>query len=213
MKIIFPHIPKCAGSSIKQQLAGRGDVYFDYFNHPTWIYEPDREAGRIEQIKLKNILTERQEWIIFGHFASNVYSNLPYDMLIILLRDPLERAISHFHYVKQSLPDNEITRRRHEEVAWIKEDRMTIEEFVELHHIKYFYSEYYLKNIIIDERLLVLPVENIKKSFDTIFEKTGIQLSHSIWVNKGNYRGVPDNLRKSLGRDTSLYNDLINRTD
>lgn len=211
MKIIFPHIPKCAGSSIKSQLAKREDVFLDYFNHPTWAYEPDKESGRKGRDALKNTIRKLDSWIVFGHFPACIYYDLPYDLQIILLRDPLERAASHYHYIKQIIPDNNITRRRHAEVGPIKESRMSIEDFVELDHIKYFYSKYYLNSIALDERLIVVPMDDMESSCSKIMEVTNIKLDHTVRTNKGTYIRNFDHMRNIFHVDTDLYKCLISR--
>jgi len=211
MKILFPHIPKCAGSSIKSQLEKREDVFLDYFNHPTWAYQPDKEEGRKKQDELKETIRNLDLWIVFGHFSICTYYDLPYDLAIILLRDPLERAVSHYHYFKQLLPDNDTTRRRHKEVGPIKENRMSIEEFVELDHIKYFYSKYYLNNIALDEKILVVPMDDMKSSFSKIMEVSNLKLDYTVRANKSKYYGNFDHMRNVFKVDAELYNYLISR--
>ena len=168
--------------------------------------------GRLKQNKLKNTLVGLDTWIVFGHFSLGTYDDLAYDLKIVLLRDPLERAISHFHYVKQRLPDNKTTRRRHKEVSLIKDGYMTIEEFAELDHVKYFYSKYYLNKIILDERLIVLPVDNLEMSFTKIMEFSRIKLDPMVHVNKSKYFENFDHLRDKFSADAGLYNDLVSRS-
>jgi hypothetical protein len=208
MKIIFPHIPKCAGGSIKSQLKKREDVFLDYFNHPTWIYQPDKELGEMKQIELKEKIRKIDSWIVYGHFAPCIYFELPYDLVIIILRDPLERAVSHYHYVKQRLPDNNITRKRHKEVGPIKENRMSIDEFVELDHIKYFYSKYYLRNIVPNKNFIILSMHDMKFVCRKIFEKTNINLDYTIRLNRSRYDGNFGYLQDVFQTDTELYNCL-----
>ncbi|MBN8474943.1 hypothetical protein [Sulfuritalea sp.] len=209
MKVVFPHVPKCAGSSIQKQLEARGDVYLDYFNHPTWNNEADTAAGQIEQEKIRRRLVAVPAWIVFGHFAACAYDDLLYDRKVILLRDPLERAVSQFHFVQQLLPDNEVTRRRHKEVAAIKDGRMAIEEFAQLPHIRFFYSDYYLKNLAVDERLMILSVENLEVSFEAISTHCGLRLDRSIWVNESRHNRDFGHLSCYFSRDTDLYKELL----
>lgn len=209
MRIVFPHIPKCAGSSVKKQLAQRSDVHFDYFNHPTWVYDPDIESGTVAQNKLKVHLRKLDDWIVFGHFAASAYDDVPYDLKIILLRDPVERAISQFHYMQQLLPDNEVTRRRNPEVAPIKDGLMTIDQFADLHHIKHFYSEFYLSQLIRDDRLIVLSIGKLEASYNKIHEASGIRLDPVVWENRSAYGTIGDELRDKFSVDTALYHELL----
>jgi hypothetical protein len=209
LKIVFPHIPKCAGSSLRDQLIRRKHVYLDYLNHPTWVDEKDKRRGRRQQRELQERLAKLNEWVVFGHFASSAYDHLPYDLKIVLLRDPLERAVSHFHYIRDTLPDRPITRRRHHEVAPIKEGRMSLDEFLELEHIRLFYSNYYLKNLQLNERVIVLSVEDLGQSLEKLANRCGLSLSASVHVNKGRYRGVFENFRTHFATDTELYKQLL----
>lgn len=211
MKIVFPHIPKCAGSSIKSQLLAIADTRFDYVNHPTWIYEPDIQLGAVKQAEMKAELGKLDNWIVFGHFGASDYDDIPYDLKIVLIREPLQRAVSHFHYVKQALPDTEVTRRRHKEVAQIKGGTMSIDSFAQLNHIRFFYGNYYLRGLILDSRLLVLPVEDLSASFNKIKQKCGLSLDASVHHNQSSYEGTFGNLYDLFDDDRDLYNNLISR--
>lgn len=211
MKIVFPHIPKCAGSSIKSQIEDRADVFFDYHNHPTWVDEAEKIAGQKKQFDLKEKLQTLRDWLVFGHFSATDYDGIPYDLKILLLRDPLERAISHYHYILQNLPDNETTRRRHTEVSLIKDGKMSLEEFVELEHIRYFYSEYYLKGVAVDSRLLVVSIHSFPNSCKAIADASQIKLDPGISLNKSSYHAKYTHLAGNFSRDTELYLKLLGR--
>lgn len=211
MKIVFPHIPKCAGTSIKFQIESRDDVYFDYFNHPTWICQSDKSVGEGEQKKLKAKLAKLEDWFVFGHFSACAYDDTPYDLKILILRDPLERAVSHFHYVQQTLPDTEVTRRRHSEVSLIKDGRMSMEEFAELDHIQHFYGRYYLRGVALDSRLIIFSIDNLQDACKKISEACQIELKHSVSLNRSNYSSNYGHLKGIFASDTDLYRGLINR--
>jgi hypothetical protein len=208
MKIIIPHIPKCAGSSIMVQLATRADVHFDYFNHPTWMHAPDMQLGAVEQTKLKATLKQLKDWIVFGHFAASAYDDLPFDYKVLLIREPFVRAVSHFHYIKQLLPDNDVTRRRHYEVGLIKDGLMSIDSFSQLDHIRFLYSRYYLKNLTEDDRLIVLSVEDLPSSFIKLRERCGLCLNAGIHMNRSSYPGNFEHLREVFSDDSQLYHSL-----
>ncbi len=213
MKIIFPHIPKCAGSSLRDQLKEQPNFYTDYYNHPTWCYAPDIDEGKLQQKNLKKTLNSHHSWIVYGHFAANAYYDMPYDYQFMLLRDPLERAISHFHYIRQLLPDNEMTRRRHLEVGPIKDNKMQLDEFIQLNHIRFIYSKYYLKNLQIDSKLIILPVDRMQYSLNLLGKILDFPLNHEIKSNQSDYSGDFEYLRSNFIEDTDLYNKLINHTN
>lgn len=213
MKIIFPHIPKCAGSSVKKQLAGRADVVFDYHLHPTWVSQQDILIGRQKRNEVLSQLKSKQQWVVFGHFGPREYYSLDYDLVLVILRKPYLRAISHYHYFKKGLPDNEVTRRRNMEVGPIKDGRMSIADFIKLDRIRFFYSDCYLSGLALDDRLVVLPMEDLGSTYHTIHELTGISLESEIWENKNDYRKDGNaNYESYFTEDDELYSFLINRT-
>ena len=213
LRIIFPHIPKCAGTSVKEQFSNRTDVFLDYFCHPTWIHVADTVAGKALQAELKSQLPERSDWIVFGHFEASAYDDIDYDFKVLLLRDPLERAVSHFHYIKQSLPDNDVTRRRHREVGLIKDDQMSFEEFADLDHIRHFYGKFYLRNLDINQRLILLAVSDLDSSFYRLYLKTGLKLNTAVHSNRSIYSKDFGHLRSCFAEDVQLYQYLIAHQD
>ena len=101
-------------------MSNRTDVFLDYFCHPTWIHVADTVAGKALQAELKSQLPEWSDWIVFAHFEASACDDIDHDFKVLLLRKPLERAVSHFHYIKQSLPDNDATRWGHRQAGLIK---------------------------------------------------------------------------------------------
>ena len=96
MTVIFPHIPKTGGTSLQEQLKMSGlKVFFDYVAPPG--------NGLSHQLKEQQ-LNEKCDQIdfadydiVFGHFPIKRYSKSHYSY-VTLVRDPLERAISHYYY-------------------------------------------------------------------------------------------------------------------
>ena len=211
MRIVFPHIPKCCGSSIAAQLRSMTNVHLDYSLHPTWISATDISSGILERAKMIEKLDRLENWIVFGHFHSNAFDALAHDLKIILLRPPLERAISHYHYLKQVLDDNIITRRRHGEVGAIKDGHMTFEQFARLDHIRSFYGQFYLKNLEDNTKTLGLSTDNIDNAFTMIQEYAGIKLDKNVWINKSHHQEKFESCAPYFSDDDNLYQNIITR--
>jgi hypothetical protein len=209
IKVILPHIPKCAGSSLKKQLENDSRYFQDYNCHPTWQSNSDILSGKKKQRRIIKKLESRSSWIIHGHFASQAYYSLNFDYQILLLRQPLERAVSQFFYFKNILPKNKVSVRRHPEVLAIKSGVMEIGEFLLLDHVRYFYSRYYLENLLMDNRLIVLSVHDMASSLDAIGKLLNISFNPDIFVNQNSYTGDFRHLCSILDADTKLYEDLL----
>lgn len=93
---IFPHIPKCAGTSIQKQLEASGlRVFFDYEAPPGLA---DWHKRRCERRNADFDLLDFSAFdVVFGHFPILRYQRPNY-RYIAQLRDPYERAISHYAY-------------------------------------------------------------------------------------------------------------------
>ena len=104
---IFPHFAKCGGSSLRNQLENSNlNVYFDYEfpMHPSnkWM---------IEAAKRRNTETTLLNFenfdLVFGHFPISRYQRPEY-RYIALMRHPIKRAVSHFFYWKDVLPETNL---------------------------------------------------------------------------------------------------------
>lgn len=109
MKIVIVHIPKAAGTSLKNAISdkvGADNIYFDY-NRPLAKGDVQRKAHcLISSITAK----PREEALIFGHFLVGKYAGFngyyfrrrKEIAYATFLRDPLQRAISHFFFWKRT---------------------------------------------------------------------------------------------------------------
>lgn len=126
--LIFPHIPKTGGTSIRKFLEKtEKDIFFDY-DHPA--------AFKPHLIKM----SEKRNWdfskldfspfdMVFGHFPLKRYHTQDGNV-ILLLRDPVERVISSFYYWKDILPvSNQLAISRNPEILEVKEGRIDILQF------------------------------------------------------------------------------------
>lgn len=208
MRVLFPHIPKCAGGTIRRQIEGRQQVFLDYFSHPTWQSAVDREAGARAREVLKGRLRERGDWLVFGHFAAADYYDLEYDLQVLLLRPPLARAISHYHYIRDLQADTPVTRRRHREVGEIKDGVMPLEAFCRLDHVRHFYAGYYLKGVRCDDRTLTASTDDLTGAFARIADATGLSLDTAVRANRSEYSGDFAHLKNLFAADEALYQRL-----
>lgn len=108
MKIVFIHIPKAAGTSLKRAISdrvGTDSIYFDY-NRPFAKGGLQRKAHCL----LSSTRRKPREEIIFGHFLVGKYAKFngccfqrhKKVSYVVFLREPLQRAISHYCFWKRA---------------------------------------------------------------------------------------------------------------
>lgn len=94
MALIFLHIPKAAGSTLQ--------AIIERQYHPESVYTIDGTRVR-ESIETFKQLSEAQRVgirVLQGHMSFGLHRYLPQPTVYItLLREPVERILSHYHYV------------------------------------------------------------------------------------------------------------------
>ncbi len=109
MTIVFLHIPKAAGTSLKQAISeriGPANMVYDY--HRPMAKARWRRNG---DCLISSCLTRQPRGqVVFGHFLAGKYAHFTGSGFIkrpgfhyaIFFREPLQRAVSHYHFWKRT---------------------------------------------------------------------------------------------------------------
>lgn len=137
--IVFPHIPKCAGTSLSEGIAsavGSERIYFDYDNNPgspTSDHAID-PLGSMRRFHADRALLDDKR-IAYGHFHPAKYRKIwPSARWMTVLRHPVDRVISHYYFWKVYDPSatNPV---RH----YLHRHRLSLIEFASLPYSRSFY--------------------------------------------------------------------------
>ncbi len=90
---------------------------------------------------------------------------------------------------------------------------MSLEEFANLDHICHFYSKFYLPNLDVNQRLILLTVSELGSSFYRLYLKTGLMLNAAVHSSRSIYAKDFGNLRSRFAEDMQLYQHLIAHRD
>jgi len=222
---IFTHIPKTAGTSIKESLImmhGLEEIFFDY-NRPFSDGEFKRNIKCITQSFINR--RNRKVKIIFGHFMTGKYCKYtlagfvkrPDYSYVTFLRDPLQRAVSHFYYWKRiEGADNKV---------WVKftKENWDLERFLTSSYFANFQSKFlYGCNLNIFD--FVGVTEQYGRSLELLgsyvpgFEGLNLLNANVNPLRKsGSDYDVPGVMRRAFaklnGRDYALYDAGLRRLD
>ena len=123
-RIFFTHIPKTAGSSVKHTL-----IYPNYKEEEIYCYQGLKRIILCNKKKVK---------IVIGHFPFGLH-RLFFDSFAYttFLRDPLERVISHYYWVKETKYPT------YEHPDWKLHSENSLEEFFDKRKFDKFSLDYF----------------------------------------------------------------------
>jgi hypothetical protein len=144
---IFPHVPKTGGSTIRKALTSSKLVtFFDYEFPPG--FEPQKSKGCLRRNAESSLLDFSPFDIVYGHFPIERYQKDGYSY-ITLLRHPVDRAVSHFFYWKNYVPERRrlLGRKTHSStnpvINAIRNGKCSFSEFLRRSRIETFYQRYF----------------------------------------------------------------------
>jgi len=151
--IISVHTPKCAGASVRRGLQAvfgeRAHLdYDDQIADPASPYNIDparfwSQTGRYAELV-------RDKALVHGHFHPAKYDEVQGAVFITYMREPLERALSHYFFWRSAAPQ-----RPHTVWRYMLEADLDFEAFCRLPDINRLYSDRYFSGFDVDRFELV----------------------------------------------------------
>jgi len=146
-KFIWVHIPKTAGTSLRNSVEsiGKENVFLDY-NRPM----KDRTFLRNCKNIVSSFSTKKiSQKIIYGHIMPCKYCDFRLDgfhkrkdhVYLTFLRDPLQKAISEYYYIQRNpLPQIAVPlRKKIVKEKWSIETCLTYKGFYQNSYSKFFF--------------------------------------------------------------------------
>jgi Galactose-3-O-sulfotransferase len=171
--LIFLHIPKTAGTTLNRI------IEWQYSPFAIFTMDPYRIRPTAERLKHLPEARRRRLQVVRGHLFYGIHEFLPQGATYItMLRDPVARVLSAYHFV---------LRRPLNPLHWkLKRERLGIEDclrlFPDRHNLQCRFIAGVRDPAIGDERLLEIAKENLTKSFSVVgicerFEESLILIS------------------------------------
>lgn len=222
--IIFDHIPKCAGTTINA---------FLYNYYPSrFIFRVGAVMDKVNKFKQFSDKKKSQYKFINGHFANLLVDEVGQNTIaIIVFREPIDRIVSHYYYVKRMKGHY-----LHERV-FVREN-ISLKDYcskIDNIELKNFYVRRY--SLLGEEGIMKNPEKAVELAFNNIDQKYDIvgfqdkipefmdQLIEKANFSKGSYKNKMENKTfdrthlehidketiESIGRSNSLDIELYNR--
>jgi hypothetical protein len=171
MDLISLHVPKCAGTSLRQALIdayGENQIHFDNDDRlldPKSPVNVDRQ-GFLREFNSKRDAVLNGKRIVHGHFCMLKYQGIKAPRVTIL-RDPVDRLISHYLFWKHLPPHGHSLHDR------FLAEEPSLAEFARMPWLRHFYRDVLFRDIDMGIFDLVGCVEKMGQTIARLDKLTG----------------------------------------
>ena len=124
--LIFLHIPKTAGTSLRQAI---GSAYEPH--ERLYLYDNPSLEGSLSPKEFKQLPEETRARLRFvmGHIPFGLHRSIPRESrYVVVLRDPVERVVSHYYHYRQVVDPGK-TNRAAAERRLIESEGVSLEDW------------------------------------------------------------------------------------
>ena len=173
--LFFPHLPKCGGTSIEKFIQSSGiNAFYDY-DHPPSHRKFFRDLSERRNKEFSQLNFNVFD-IVYGHYPTKRYNHK--SNVVLLLRHPVDRAISHFNYWKYVMPkSNLIGLAKEPLVQLIKDGDCDFVTFLKNAKIDTFFLRY-LDELDLRDVREVFFTDQMHKLFDYLSDYFDLKLPH-----------------------------------
>ena len=174
LKLIFVHVPKTGGNSIRASIADKFSapkVLRDYADRPDdpsspMNIDPDGFLAR-SALSRRAHLTGKAA--VVGHFWIRKYDDVAADVRATILRDPLDRTMSHYFYWMKRDGHGQLL---HDHV---RQHNLSLMEFARLPTIRWFYTKIFFRDTDMGQFDVVGQFDKCSKDWSELLRDIGLE--------------------------------------
>jgi len=183
MDLISLHVPKCAGSSLREALVcayGEDQIFFDNNDR---LLDPKSPVNVDRDGLLRRFRSDRDsilvgKRVVHGHFCLLKYRGVEASRVTIL-RHPVDRVISHYLFWKHLPPHGH---RLHDQFL---AEQPSLTDFARMPFLRHFYGQVMFRDVDMGIFDLIGCVERMTEAIARLEKITG----HKLRVKKNNENG------------------------
>jgi len=202
--VISVHVPKCAGDALRLALenaVGRANICYDYEESPFNPTKPvNTDPNYFSRFHAGSYDFLNGKRLVHGHFHISKYKALAPATRIVVLREPVERLISHYFFWKHH------PRKNHPLHDYMLDANLSLEEFAEIPSVRRFYSGVFFKNVDMETFDAIGKFSEIPAFLSAFQHLNGLTLT--LPVANANPESNYSALKKDLLNDTKRMNHL-----
>lgn len=193
--VVFDHLPKCGGTSINNYLQSAFPKKYTFAMNGVSVQKSVEEFKKFSQKKRYKIK------LIYGHLANELFDLAhPDAVLATVLREPVDRIISHYYYVKR--------RQSHYLYKKVKEQNIQLDEYC-YHNLSPELENWYVTHFtgLSISEVQKNPTKSVDIAFKNITEKyhvIGFLNDIPLFINE---------LKRYANIKTQFKNKIVNKTN
>jgi Sulfotransferase family len=174
LKLIFVHVPKTGGNSVRASIVDKFSapmVLRDYSDRPDDPSSPMNidPVGFLARSALSRHADLTGKAAVVGHFWIRKYDGVAADVRATVLRDPLERTMSHYFYWMKREGHGQLL---HDHV---RQHNLSLMEFASLPTIRWFYTQIFFRDVDMGQFDVIGRFDKCVKDWSELLRDIGLK--------------------------------------